>query len=40
MVGLDIIVPDEILPNLPRLPINRPRATRLWIHPERIGQFS
>ena len=40
MVGLDIIVPDEILPNLPRRPINRPRATWLWTHPERIGQFS
>ena len=40
MVGLDIIVPDEILPNLPHRPIDRPRATRLWTHPERIGQFS
>ncbi len=40
MVGLDIIVSDEILPNLPHRPIDRPRATRLWTHPERIGQFS
>ena len=24
MVGLDIIVPDEILPNLPHRPIDRP----------------
>jgi len=28
MAGLDIIVPDEILPNLPRRPIHRPRASR------------
>jgi hypothetical protein len=40
MVGLDIIVPGEILPNLPRRPINRPRARRLRSQPERIGQFS
>ena len=40
MVGLDIIVPDEILPNLPRRPIDRPRASRLATHPERASQFS
>ena len=40
MVGLDIIVPDEILPNLPRRPIDRPRATRLRRQRERPGQFS
>jgi len=40
MVRLDIIVPDEILPNLPRRPIDRPRATRLWTQPERTGRFS
>ena len=40
MVGLDIIVPDEILPNLPRRPIDRPRASRLWRQWERTDQFS
>jgi hypothetical protein len=40
MVGHDIIVPDEILPDLPRRPIDRPRASRLASHPERAGQFS
>ncbi len=39
MVGLDIIVPDEILPNL-RRPIDRPRATQLRRQRERTGQFS
>ena len=40
MVRLDIIVQDEIPPNLPRRAIDRPRATRLWTRPERTGQFS
>jgi hypothetical protein len=34
MVGLDIIVPEEILPNLCRRPIHRPRASGLATHPE------
>ncbi|MGC1723080.1 MAG: hypothetical protein WA746_29225 [Isosphaeraceae bacterium] len=40
MVRLDVIVPDEILPNLPCRPTDRPRASRLETHPERTGQFS
>ena len=40
VVRLDVIVPDEILPNLPCRPTDRPRASRLERHPERTGQFS
>jgi hypothetical protein len=40
MVRLEVIVPDEIQPNLPRRPIDRPRASRLATPPERAGQFS
>ena len=40
MVSLDIIVPDEILPNLPRRPIDRPRASRLLALRSRAVQSS
>jgi len=40
MVGLDIIVPEEVFTDLPVRPIYRSRASRLATDPERAGQFS